>query len=144
MTARDPFIKVDAELLPVLEELRRREPIFQTPAFGRTEEEFLRATAPDYWEVGASGRRYSLELILKGVRENPEHFVDASEAGWRTEDFGLLRIGAETYLVTYTLDQNGRRTRRSTIWQRNGEGWRILYHQGTMISGEETDLHAKG
>jgi len=140
MTGENPFTHVDPELLPVLEELRLREPIFHTPAFGLTAEEFQRSTAPGYWEVGASGRRYSRELILAWAGEMPEHFVDASIAGWRTEDFGLLQLGAETYLVTYTLDQNGRRTRRSTIWRRGEDGWRILYHQGTIVSGEEIEM----
>jgi hypothetical protein len=144
MTGGNPFTHVDPELLHVLDELRLREPIFHTPAFGLTAEEFLRSTAPSYWEVGASGRRYGRELILVWAQKKPEHFVDSSEAGWRTEDFGLLQLGPETYLVTYTLDQNGRRTRRSTIWRRDKDGWRILYHQGTIISGEEIDGPAEG
>jgi hypothetical protein len=57
----------------------------------------------------------------------------------RTEDFGLRRLGPDTYLLTYTLDQAGRRTRRSTIWQNSEDGWRILYHQGTIIAVEEED-----
>jgi hypothetical protein len=140
MTGQNPFTHVDSKLLPVLDELRLREPIFHTRAFGLTTEEFLRSTAPGYWEVGASGRRYSRELILAWAGKIPEHFVDASEAGWRTEDFGLLQLGPETYLVTYTLDQNGRITRRSTIWRRGEDGWRILYHQGTIVSGEEIGM----
>ena len=140
MTGGNPFAHGDPELMPILEELRLREPIFHTTAFGLTAEEFLRSTAPGYWEVGASGRRYSRELILAWAGKTPEHFVDATEAGWRSEDFGLLQLGPETYLVTYTLDQNGRRTRRSTIWRRGEDGWQILYHQDTIVSGEEIEL----
>ena len=140
MTDSNPFTRVAPELLPILEELRAREPIFHTRAFGLTPEEFERNTTPDYWEVGASGRLYSRELILDLARKQPQHFVDASEAGWRTEDFDLIQLGPQTYLVTYTLDQNGRRTRRSTIWQREPDGWKILYHQGTIISDEEIDV----
>lgn len=140
MTDSNPFTRVAPELLPILDELRAREPIFHTRAFGLTPDEFERNTAPGYWEVGASGRRYSRELILACAPKMPEHFVDASEAGWRTEDFGLLQLGPETYLITYTLDQNGRLTRRSTVWRRDPDGWKILYHQGTIINGEEIDM----
>ncbi len=140
MSAETPFTHVAPALLPVLEELRAREPIFHTRASGFSVEEFERATAPGYWKIGASGRRYSRELILAWARKTPEHFVDADKAGWRTEDFGLLQLGPETYLITYTLDQNGRRTRRSTIWRRHEDGWKILYHQGTIISDEEIDM----
>jgi hypothetical protein len=51
----------------------------------------------------------------------------------------LRRLGPDTYLLTYTLDQAGRRTRRSTIWRRSEDGWQILYHQGTIIAAEEDD-----
>jgi hypothetical protein len=132
------FTKVEPELLPILHELRRREPIFHTREFGSTAAEFERSTAPDYWEVGASGRRYSREFILRELTVNFP-YVDAAAAGWQTEDFGLRRLSPETYLLTYTLDQAGRRTRRATIWQSSEDGWRILYHQGTIIAAEEDD-----
>jgi hypothetical protein len=132
------FSKIEPDLLPILEELRRREPIFHNPEFGSTTAEFERSTAPDYWEVGASGRRYSREFILQELITNVP-YVDAAAAGWQTSEFGLRRLGPDTYLLTYTLDQAGRRTRRSTIWQSSENGWRILYHQGTIIEAEEDD-----
>ena len=133
------FTRVEPDLLPILDELRRREPIFHNPEFGSTTAEFERSTSPDYWEVGASGRRMSREFILAWAGRSPSHFVDAEAAGWRTEDFGLRRLGPDTYLLTYTLDQAGRRTRRSTIWQNSDNAWRILYHQGTIIAADEDD-----
>jgi len=132
------FTKIDPDLLPILNELRRREPIFHTAAFGSTTAEFERSTAPDYWEVGASGRRMSRAFILRELTVNFP-YVDAVAAGWQSTDFGLRRLGPDTYLLTYTLDQAGRRTRRSTIWQSTEGGWRILYHQGTIITVEEDD-----
>lgn len=129
---------MDSDLLPVLEELHRREPIFHTPEFGTTVTDFERATSPNYWEVGASGRRYSREFILRTLSENPP--VDAASAGWQSYDHGLCRLSADTYLLTYTLRQGPRLTRRATIWQNAPEGWRILYHQGTIVSAEEDDV----
>jgi hypothetical protein len=134
------FTKVDPNLLPILDELRRREPIFHRPVFGTTTAEFERATLPDYWEVGASGRRYSRDFILDWTKNSPNHFIDAEAAGWQAFEFGLRQLCPDTYLLTYTLDQAGRRTRRSTIWQRSEDGWRVLYHQGTTISAEEDDI----
>ena len=133
------FTKIESDLLPILDELRRREPIFHSPEFGSTTADFERSTAPDFWEVGASGRRYSREFILAMAERSPSHFVDAEASDWRTGDFGLRRLGPDTFLLTYTLDQAARRTRRSTIWQHSADGWRILYHQGTIISVEEDD-----
>ncbi len=51
----------DPALHSILEELVRREPIFHRPEFGTTRADFERMTMPDFWEVGAYGRRYSRE-----------------------------------------------------------------------------------
>lgn len=126
------FARVEPELERVLAELRPLEPIFRTKAFGRTPAERERRVAPDYWEVGASGRRYSRDFILRTLEEKPP--VDAEAAGWRCRDYGLRQMGSNIYLLTYTLDQAGRITRRATLWQKMGENWRIPYHQGTIAS----------
>jgi hypothetical protein len=131
------FSHTDPDLISVLDELRVREPIFHSKEFGSTRGDFEKATAPEYWETSASGRRYSREFILTGLEQNPP--VDAIAAGWKCYDHALRRLGADTYLLTYTLRQIERLTRRATIWQKTSEGWRILYHQGTIVSAEEDD-----
>jgi hypothetical protein len=132
------FTQIDPELFPVFEELRCREPIFHTAAFGTTLAGFERVTAPDYWEVGASGRRYSRDFIFRALKQSPP--IDAASAGWQSSDYGLRRLSPDTYLFTYTLRQAERVTRRATIWQITAEGWRILYHQGTIVSAGEDDV----
>lgn len=136
------FAFVDPELKPVLEELRCREPIFHRAAFGENTAEFGRRMDPSYWEVGASGRRYSREFIMQGLEHYPP--VDAEAAGWTCTDFGLRALSPDTYLLTYTLDQAGRLTRSATIWLRTNEGWQILYHQGTIVSANEDDTIPPG
>ena len=132
------FTHVDSELEQVLDELRSREPIFHTERFGRSLEEFELSTAPDFWEVGASVRRYSRDFIL-GMRSR-EALVDADAAGWKATSFGLRRLGQDCFLLTYTLDQQGRVTRRATVWERSGGVWRIVYHQGTVVTATEDDV----
>jgi hypothetical protein len=137
MSEHPVFAHVETDLLPVFEELRRLEPIFHTREFGTTTADFERRMAEGYFEVGASGRRYSREFILATVADQtPE---DAAAAGWECTDFGLRRLGADTYLMTYTLRQWQRVTRRATLWRKTGEGWQILYHQGTMATGHADD-----
>jgi len=130
------FALVQPGLDRVLQELRPLEPIFHTRAFGLTAADRERRVASEYWEVGASGRRYSRAPILQMLEKYPP--VDAQEAGWKAWDFGLRQLGPGTmYLLTYTLDQAGRITRRATLWHKTAEGWRILYHQGTVVTGED-------
>ena len=137
MANQTVFLHTDPDLVSVLEQLRLREPIFHTPEFGSTRAEFEKATAPEYWETSASGRRYSREFILGALEQNPP--VDAVVAGWQCYDHALRWLGPDTYLLTYTLRQVERVTRRATIWQTTSEGWRILYHQGTIVSAGEDD-----
>jgi hypothetical protein len=138
MVNEEIFTYVEPDLYPVLEKLRRREPIFHTREFGSTLEDFENATGPHYWEVGASGRRYSRAFILRTLEQSPP--VDAVSANWRICDLGLRSLGPDTYLLTYTLHQGERITRRATVWQETAVGWRILYHQGTIVCSEEDDI----
>ena len=95
-------------------------------------------TALEFHEVGASGRRYSRESVLDGVvkrYEDPQYngIESPPESLWKTMDFKCLEIAANNYLLTYTLIQGARVTRRATIWRRNGAAWKIVYHQGTIV-----------
>ena len=132
MSAPSTSSPVEQDLLPVLDELRSLEPIFHNEKFGTSIADFTRMTAPDFWEVGASGKRYSREFILEEFGQHPP--VNAQEAGWIASGFGLRRLGPDTFLLTYMLDQAGRPTRRATIWQRTSDGWQVVYHQGTVIA----------
>jgi hypothetical protein len=132
------FAETEASLRPVLDELRRQEPIFHSEAFGLTAADFERRTAPDFWEVGASGRRYSRAFILGNANRVAQ--VHATISNWEARDHALRRLSADTYLMTYTQLQDKRLTRRSTLWQSTPEGWRILYHQGTIVLSEEDDV----
>ncbi|MBS1806522.1 MAG: DUF4440 domain-containing protein [Acidobacteria bacterium] len=137
MANETAFSHTAPDLEEILKELRGREPIFHTERFGQSFEEFEDSTAPDFWEVGASGRRYSREFILNMRRR--EALIDADSAGWKATGFALRRLGPDYYLLTYTLDQQGRLTRRATVWECVGGKWRIIYHQGTLVTANEED-----
>jgi hypothetical protein len=135
MASRKPFFTTDPALAPILDELRPLEPIFHTPEFGLEPADFERRTAPDYWEVGASGRRYSRDFILQSLTDSPP--VNAATVRWRISGHALRQLGPDTYLLTYSLRQSDRLTRRSTIWQRTRTGWQILFHQGAIVTANE-------
>lgn len=121
----------DQEIAEVLAELSRREPIFHRPEFGTKRADFERMTAEGFWEVGASGSIYTRAHVLG---ELERRFSVPHRDVWETSDFQCRKLAADVYLLTYNLVQDRtRRTRRSTIWQRGPEGWKILYHQGTII-----------
>lgn len=126
-----PTLATAPELQRVLVELSDREPIFHRPVFGTTRADFERMTAEDFWETGASGRRYSRQFVLD---ELEKRFAAPHEDVWETSEFHCSRLGENTYLLTYTLLQDQvRLTRRATIWRKTADGWKIVYHQGTIV-----------
>lgn len=129
-----PAFGTNPELAGTLAELSSREPIFHRPEFGTTRADFEDMTAGDFWEVGASGRRYSRVVVLD---ELENRFAEPHRDVWETMDFHCQKLAPDVYLLTYTLVQdNQRRTRRSTIWRQTTEGWKIVYHQGTVVQKE--------
>ena len=131
----EPKLVTDPALLGVLEELRAREPIFHHPEFGTTRADFDNMMNADFWEVGASGRRYSRESILDELERR--HEGGYVEGPLEAKEFSCRRLADEVYLLTYTLFQRKRKTRRATIWQRVGNEWKIVFHQGTVVQSEE-------
>jgi len=107
-----------------------REPIFHKPELGTTREAYLAQTAEDFWEVGASGRVYSRDGVIDGLVRRGKV---AGDEQWTVSDAQCRRLGPDTYALTYQLDQAGRLTRRLTLWRCDPAGWKILYHQGTII-----------
>jgi hypothetical protein len=127
----EPTFATTPELQSVLAELSSREPIFHRPEFGTTRADFERMTTEDYWEVGASGRRYSRSFVLDELEKR--YSVSHADV-WETSDFQCRGLSEDTYLLTYTLLQDKQRlTRRSTIWRSTADGWKIVYHQGTIV-----------
>ena len=126
----EPKLVTLAKDRPVLEELRRREPIFHRPEVAGSRAELEAMTARDFWEIGASGRRYSRKYVLDTLEARQENPLEDS---FETSDFHCRELAPDLYLLTYTLQQGERRTRRASIWQRDGAQWKVLFHQGTVV-----------
>ena len=125
----EPTFVAGPELAGVTQELMRREPFFHRPEFGCTRADFEKMTALEFWEVGASGRRYSRPFVLDTLEKRYEEpFSDT----WEIQDFHCSALCAVSFLVTYSLIQRERTSRRSTIWKRFTDSWKIIYHQGTL------------
>lgn len=126
----EPQRKTALELLDIQQTLVDREPIFHREEFGRTRADFEVMMAEEFWEVGASGRRYSREYVLYTLEQR---YAAPYDDEWKTGDFYCQEIAPANYLLTYTLWQGSRVTRRATIWRASANGWLIVFHQGTLV-----------
>lgn len=127
----EPNLSTPPELQGILEELEAREPIFHRPEFGTSRAHFEQLTEVDFWEIGASGRCYSRAFVLD---ELERRFSKPDEEAFEAKGFHCRSLGEDVYLLTYTLIQDQIRvTRRTTIWRKTAAGWKIAFHQGTVV-----------
>ena len=87
---------------------------------------------PGFSEFGASGRRWGrTEMLAALAAEQPAGEEPAITA---TEMTGT-RLAGDVIHLTYLSQRAGRRALRSSIWLRTPDGWRVYFHQGTLIGG---------
>ena len=131
LSGMEPKLETTPELTDVLAELSRLEPIFHWPPADMSRDALKKMTVDDFWETGASGRRYAREFVFDVLQQR----MSKTEPDvWEISDLYCRKLAEEVYLLTYTLLQDRTRlTRRATIWQRVADGWKIVYHQGTEV-----------
>jgi len=130
----EPDRKTEARFLDVQAELQALEPIFHGPKWGSDRATLEAMTDPGFWEVGASGSRYSREHVFEVLRTRTP---TEDEASWETTEFFCQELAPANYLLTYTLHQGDRVTRRATLWRRVSGRWLVVYHQGTLVARPE-------
>ena len=85
---------------------------------------------PDFREIGISGRMWTRPEMVSALAEESS---DDDEQVVATE-LNAAVVGPGLILVTYTTDRRERRARRSSLWRRSGSAWRLLHHQGTLLT----------
>jgi hypothetical protein len=115
----------------VLTELAAREPIFHRREYGTSREALEAMTDEAFWEIGASGRVYPRDFVITNLLER---YREPEPHDWPCRDFSINRLADDLYHLSYTLEEPDRRSRRSTFWRRTATGWKIVFHQGTVIA----------
>lgn len=127
----EPILKTEERLLPVLEELTKLEIFIHWPTLGSTKQELENILDQNFWEVGASGKRYNREIVLRVLEERSKKH---NHELWFNKDFHCAEIAEDNYLLTYTVTQGERWTQRSSIWRKSENGFKLVYHQGTIVA----------
>jgi len=111
------------------------------PAVRQSPELTAELLHPDFVEFGASGRRWSraemIEALAAGQPPAGQYPAGQSSAGQdavaAVSDLAGTRLADDIVLVTYLSQRESRRCHRSSIWRRTPDGWRVYFHQGTII-----------
>jgi hypothetical protein len=79
----------------------------------------------DFREFGASGRKYSKTEAIAALLNSPSPPDPVPTP--QLVDFLAREIAPGVVLATYRT----RLSLRSSIWRREGQTWRLYFHQGT-------------
>jgi hypothetical protein len=120
---------------PSLEvELRELEERLLAPQLRRSKDVLSDILAESFVEVSSSGRRYDKEQVMVAL-------ASETAAQWSLSEFKAVSLAADVALATYTAIKHAGgehqpvRSLRSSVWQKVGGRWRIVFHQGTLAEG---------
>jgi hypothetical protein len=98
----------------------------QDPAVRKDPAAIGELLSEDFREFGASGIVWDRATILETLSVEPPYSITS-------EDFECQRLSSDLALLTYVATNPARQTLRSSLWRLEGDRWRVLFHQGTVI-----------
>ncbi|HEY3254710.1 MAG TPA: DUF4440 domain-containing protein [Polyangiaceae bacterium] len=107
------------------EKIRELEVQLLNPAVRASAEALDALISDQFSEFGASGRIYSKPDVIAQLLAAPNATVSVA-------DFQVLALSEDVALATFRTPAS----LRSSIWRREGEHWRVVFHQGTPRSSE--------
>ena len=84
--------------------------------------------APDFFEIGRSGRVYRRAETLDTPAQPIIAKLPLMDFKARLLDANLAQV---TYVSTVTYQGVDERSIRSSLWSRTKSGWQLRFHQGT-------------
>ena len=88
--------------------------------------------ADDFVEIGCSGMLYTKVQVIAGLGEA------APSSKLSAGDFSIKLLSPSIALLTYRARRDTSppiHSLRVSVWQLQGEQWRMVFHQGTVTEG---------
>jgi hypothetical protein len=121
-------LDADETLLTTLTTLERE---LHDPAVRRDVDRLRALLHPSFREIGRSGYRIKLADVLRDLP------TEGGDGAIVADDFELHRLIDGMAILLYRSAHrspsgvDSRHTLRSSTWIRDGDAWRMVYHQGT-------------
>ncbi|CCN50220.1 conserved hypothetical protein [Vibrio nigripulchritudo MADA3029] len=118
--------------------LIEQEKALHQPSVRKNGEEIHRLLHPEFVEVGKSGVTYNFEDMLKNMEQEPD-----IQPPVHSQDFVCMTLKPSVQMLLYKtalINEQGEyfdHAKRSSIWMFTGEGWQLVYHQGTLCEAFE-------
>lgn len=87
----------------------------------------------NFIEIGSSGKKFGFQEILKKLPQERNWSAEISDIEFRivAEDVAQLIYNCVIYS---SANDKGRYSRRSSIWKKESNTWKMIFHQGTKVS----------
>ena len=108
---------------PLQDEIRQLEEQLATHSIRASAEALDRLIADEFVEFGSSGRVYTKPEVVALILAAPSTTTTLI-------DFRVSAVTTDVALATFRTE----RSLRSSLWRREGQAWRIVFHQGTVIA----------
>ena len=117
---------------PIEAVIRDLELRLMTPAIRNYPELAGLLLADDFLEFGSSGQTYDKAAVLAAIANDATPAPDI-------ETFSVRCLSSNLVLATYKTSRRAvqgehpERSLRSSLWRQAGDGWELLFHQGTPV-----------
>ena len=100
------------------------------PSF-RASSEVAALLAPEFVEIGRSGRTYDRAETLAALAADSKTTPSSARA---IRDFTVRRLSSSFARATYRIEAREGDSMRASIWRRSATGaWQLVFHQGTPL-----------
>jgi len=106
----------------LVDEIREREEQLLKPEVRASADALDRLISDQFVEFGSSGQTYTKQDVIAQLLAAPNFKGSLG-------DLQVLAVAEGVALATYRTSAS----LRSSVWRREGDVWRVLFHQGTPI-----------
>ncbi|TLM76689.1 DUF4440 domain-containing protein [Microbulbifer harenosus] len=116
----------------IREEIIKMEKALLDPEVRRSAKKVRQFLSADFREVGASGTCFGLKEVIQSISSQTDWVAipDLWEFRQLSDDVAQLM-----YRVKIVRGEAGEvaHSQRSSIWRKEVDTWKLVYHQGTMV-----------
>ncbi len=105
------------------DQIRELEERLTTPGVRSSAEALDLLVSDQFLEFGSSGQTYTKRDVIAQLLAKPNVHIAVT-------DLRVLALSEDVALATYRTVGS----LRSSVWRREGEHWRIIFHQGTPVT----------
>jgi len=130
---------MDKQLAKQIEDL---EVSLLKPEVRRSAKRISKLLAGDFVEFGMFGKVYSKQDFVELLPNSEEEKFER----YKASNFEAKEIAVNTVLLTYKASIEFLKTNetiwtlRCSIWQKRGENWQMVFHQGTVIKDVDNNI----